>query len=150
MADRSARDTTLDEALIAEADALANRISDQLDQAERLRTLADRVDQHTADLRALLEDMEAALGTAAQLRISDLDGRLRGQRLEEVAIAILRNRAEPHAEIHYRQWLALLQDEGHRVAGKDPAATFLAQITRSPRVERVGNRTGLYRLSDAA
>ena len=34
--------------------------------------------------------------------------------------------------LHYRDWFDLLTRAGHAVAGKDPLAVFLTQITRSP------------------
>ena len=51
--------------------------------------------------------------------------------------------------IHYTEWLQLLSDEGIRVGGKDPRATLLTQINKSPYVEVVRPRSGLYRLKSA-
>ena len=48
----------------------------------------------------------------------------------------------PGEAIHYKQWYGLLTAAEHRVAGKDPVATFLAQVHRAPEVERIGSRTG--------
>jgi len=39
--------------------------------------------------------------------------------------------------------------EGHQVGGKNPTATFLTQVARVESVERVGKRSGLYKLLDA-
>jgi hypothetical protein len=49
-------------------------------------------------------------------------------------------------EIHYRAWFDLVREDGHQVGGKDPLATFLAQINRAPGVVSAGNRSGRYRL----
>jgi hypothetical protein len=140
---------SLDEALLGEAVALARRIEAQVDQAERLRHLADRVDDQTQRDRRLLEELEGALGRSVQLSIDDLDGRLRGQRLLAVAITILEEKVGHGQDIHYRDWFQLLQSHGYRVGGKDPTATFLAQINRAEAVESVGKRSGRYRLKVA-
>ena len=98
----------------------------------------------------LLAELEAALGLASQLRLEHLDARLGGQRLEQVAVELLNRDREFGETIHYREWFTLLQRAGHHVGGKDPLATFLAQISRSQSVERVGQRSGMYRLRAAA
>lgn len=136
----------LDEALLSEAIALARRIEAQVEQAERLRHLADRIDDQTYRDRRLLEQLEGALGRSVQLSIDDLDGRLRGQRLLDVAIQLLEEQIGRGQEIHYRDWFQLLQNHGYRVGGKDPLGTFLAQINRAEAVESVGKRSGRYRL----
>jgi hypothetical protein len=143
------RPETLDQALLSEAVALTRRIEAQAEQAERLRLLADRIDEQTQRERALLEQLESALGRAVQLSIDDLDGRLRGQRLLDVAITLLEEQKGRGQEIHYRDWFQLLQSHGHRVGGKDPLGTFLAQINRAEAVESIGKRTGRYRLKVA-
>jgi hypothetical protein len=140
---------TLDQALLSEALALTRRIEAQVDQAERLRLLADRIDDQTQRERALLEQLESALGRSAQLSINDLDGRLRGQRLLDVAIRLLEEQMGRGQAIHYREWFQLLQNHGYKVGGKDPVATFLAQINRAEAVESLGNRSGRYRLRAA-
>jgi hypothetical protein len=140
---------TLDQALLSEAVALARRIEAQAEQAERLRHLADRIDDQTQRERSLLEQLEGALGRSVQLSIDDLDGRLRGQRLLDVAVRLLEDQVGRGQEIHYRDWFQLLQNHGYRVGGKDPLGTFLAQINRAEAVESVGKRSGRYRLKAA-
>jgi hypothetical protein len=39
---------------------------------------------------------------------------------------------------------------GHDVGGKDPLATFLAQVNRADGVESLGRRSGLYQLRAVA
>jgi hypothetical protein len=140
---------TLDQALLGEAVALARRIEAQAEQAERLRLLADRIDEQTQRERSLLEQLESALGRSVQLSIDDIDGRLRGQRLLDVAIKLLDEQVGRGQPVHYRDWFQLLQSHGYRVGGKDPLGTFLAQINRAEAVEKVGKRTGRYRLRAA-
>ncbi len=126
--------------------ALLAQVVEQRERADRLRALADRVEENAARDEHLLRELAALLGKDPQLRIEDLDARLRGQRLREVAIEVLRRRVGPGEAIHYKQWYGLLTAAGYCVAGKDPVATLLAQIHRAPEVERVGNRSGRYRL----
>jgi len=115
-----------------------------------LRALADHAEAQAARDGRMLGELESALGIAAQLCLEDLDPRLRGQRLEEIAIDLLRAQLDFGRPIHYREWFALLRRAGHHVAGKDPLATFLAQLSRSTSVEPVGQRSGLYRLRAVA
>jgi hypothetical protein len=70
--------------------------------------------------------------------------------LEQVAIDVLEAELGAGAEVHYREWFELLRSRGHLVAGKEPLNTFLSQINRSDAVERVGRRTGIYRLASLA
>ena len=132
--------------LAQEAAALAAKITAQAEQAERLRALAERVDSQTALDRQNLVELQGVLGEAAQLVIDDFDRCLRGQRLERVAIRILRELCGDAAEIHYREWFDLVRAEGYQVVGQNPLGTFLSQLNRSEAVERVGRRTGRYRL----
>jgi hypothetical protein len=137
---------TLKDALVAEAAALARRIEAQTEQAERLRALAGRIERQTEEDRHALHDLHGILGASVQLRIDDLDRRLGGQRLERVAIRLLKERPEATAGIHYREWFDLIREAGYQVSGQNPLGTFLAQLNRSSAVERVGSRTGRYRL----
>lgn len=136
------------EVLAQERRRLIGRIEQEGEQLETLRiVLDDLADQLAHDERALRE-IESVLGKAPQLRLEDSDLRLRGRRLEEVAITVLAE-AESSEPIHYRAWFELLRSQGHLVAGKKPIDTFLAQINRSERVENIGRRSGLYRLAVA-
>ena len=125
---------------------MAARVVEQRDRAERVRALADRLEENAARDEHLLGELAAILGRDAQLRLGDLDPRLRGQHLREVALEILRREVGPGAPIHYKEWYGLLLAAGHKVGGRDPVATFLAQVHRCEDVENVGRRTGRFRL----
>jgi hypothetical protein len=140
----------LEEELARQYDELAGRLARNRERAELLQQLADQARQQADSEERLLEELAAGLGRACQLRIEQLDRRLRGQRLQEIAIEILASRLRPGEEIHYRQWFSWVEEEGFKIGGKDPLATFLGQINRSPRVVPVGRRSGLYMLSEAA
>lgn len=136
--------------LIEERQRLADRVEQQIEQVERMRQIVDELAERLSRDERLLEDLDGLLGKTVQLRLEELDPRLRGQRLEEIAIRILLEDRGPEAEVHYREWFELLRARGHRVGGKDPLGTFLAQISRSQSVGRVGKRTGRYKLLQAA
>ena len=72
---------------------------------------------------------------------------LRGPAIRTTAVALLV--ASGRDALHYREWFELLTQAGHDVAGKDPLAVFLTQITRSPAV-RKGARPGEYVLDRGA
>jgi hypothetical protein len=55
----------------------------------------------------------------------------------------------PSRSRHDRDWYALLCAAGYRAHGKEPLASFLAQINRAERVEPLGGRSGRYRLRAA-
>ena len=135
-----------DEALHGECRSLRESIREARERADRHRALAEDLETRVArDEHALLE-IEELLQLRPQMRIEHLDRRLGGQRLREVAVDVLARDCGFGEPVHYRQWFALLRNAGHEVAGKDPLASFLAQVSRAPEVERIGERTGIYRL----
>ena len=74
---------------------------------------------------------------------------LRGPAIREMAVQVLV--AQPHhiEALHYRRWYELLQQAGYAVAGKDPLAVFLTQVTRSP-VVRKATEPGVYEVDRQA
>lgn len=68
---------------------------------------------------------------------------VRGARIRETAVRILAANTQPDAPVHYRDWFELLTAQGFMPAGKDPLATFLTQIGRSPLVQRT-TTSGMY------
>lgn len=70
---------------------------------------------------------------------------LRGAAIREAAVRALAGHAVPGAPVHYRDWFELLLAQGFVPAGKDPLATFLTQIGRSPLVKR-STASGIYSL----
>ena len=129
--------------------AVAERLQALRDQSDRLHALADAVDREVEETARLLRGIDQILGTAPQLSLEALNGEVRGQKLRELAVEILRQKKGGGGEIHYRDWYALLVEAGIRVAGKDPVAAFLTQLSRTPGVESVRPRSGLYRLRAA-
>jgi hypothetical protein len=134
------------EALVAECRDMAERVRVGRERADQLRALAEHSEAQATRDERLLAELESALGLADQLRLEDLDSRLGGQRLEEIAVGLLRTERQFGEAIHYKEWFDLVRRAGHEIGGKDPKATFLAQLRRSQAVEAVGRRSGLYRL----
>ncbi|HEV7884699.1 MAG TPA: hypothetical protein VGO81_14100 [Solirubrobacteraceae bacterium] len=75
--------------------------------------------------------------------------RLRGPAIRRAAVEALLARPERPEALHYRDWYAALRDAGFEVAGKDPLAVFLTQISRSP-VIRKSTQPGVYELDTRA
>lgn len=130
--------------LLEEYRALARSIAEQRERAERLRGLADQAGAHADEQERSLRELAELLGIDPQLRLEEFDVRLRGQRLQEIAVRVLSERHPEGEPIHYKQWYALLREAGYAIGGKDPLATFLASVGRSPHVRSVGRRSGLY------
>ncbi len=138
--------------LVSHSDELLER--ERAGLQEGIVALSGRIELH----RGVLEELEFELATKQrllreideltdrrpQLRLERLDRQLRGRRLQEVAVEILRRRSQE--VIHYREWFSLLRAEGWEVAGRNPLNTFLTGIGRAEAVEAVGRRSGLYRL----
>ena len=68
---------------------------------------------------------------------------VRGARIREIAVRVLAANSRPEAPVHYRDWFELLASQGFMPAGKNPLATFLTQIGRSPLVQRT-TTAGVY------
>lgn len=131
-------------ALLRERDKLTRRrhhVAEQLaaldtqlaDVEERLQ-LIDRLVPEAANVHPLPNRGSGASG----------DG-LKGAAIRRAAIDVLLARSDTAAPIHYKDWFGLLEADGHEVAGKDPLAVFLTQISRSPVVRR-STRSGVYEL----
>lgn len=132
-----------------ERELVVGRLEALRGQAERLHLLVEQVDRDVEETSRLLRGMDEMLGLAPQLSIDAAHGELRGQRLREIAVELLRQKKGVGAVIHYKDWFELLHEAGLHVAGRDPIATFLTQIARAPGVESVRPRSGLYRLRSA-
>jgi hypothetical protein len=74
---------------------------------------------------------------------------LRGPAIREAAVRVLISQPEHVDALHYRRWYELLVAAGYRVAGKDPLAVFLTQLSRSP-VVRKASTAGVYELDRQA
>jgi hypothetical protein len=132
----------------------------------QLRAELEAVEGHRADLEhqrdVLAEFADESARTpgkaARRLRAVPDDGlvpppvgatTLRGARIRETAVRVLAAHSELGAPVHYRDWFNLLTAQGFLPTGKDPLATFLTQISRSPVVRR-STSAGMYVLNAEA
>lgn len=136
-----------DDELEAQARQLAERLADTRQRLARARAFVVSLEAQEESEERLLEHVQSLVPSARQPSLDTLDERLRGARLREVAVEVLAARAAPGEPVYYRDWYTWVAENGFRIAGRDPLATFLAQITRAPRVARVGGaRSGRYAL----
>jgi hypothetical protein len=122
------------EGLIAELRALEAQIAsinERLVLLERL--VPEEASEEHATAQPSARDLDAGATT------------LSGPAIRETAIKVLLEAGLGDEAIHYREWLQLLEAHGYAVAGKDPNAVFLSQVTRSPLVRR-STQAGTYSL----
>lgn len=134
------------EALLEERKRLIGRIQQQGEQLDAMQKIVRNLAEQLAQDERTLSDIDAVLGKEPQMRLEDGDLLLRGRRLEEVALRVLAEQRGEGVEVHYQEWFELLRSQGYLIAGKEPLNTFLTQINRSDSVERIGSRTGRYRV----
>jgi hypothetical protein len=125
--------------LIARYEECRGRHEQLLQEVEEVALEADRYLRTIRELGEVLEIED-------QLSLTMLNDELRGDRLREIAADVLWRHHKAGDVVHYKDWLALVVAEGHKIGGKNSAATFLTQVARETTVERVGRRTGLYKL----
>jgi hypothetical protein len=120
------------------------------ERVEHFETVATEARDEADSVARLIRDLDEMLGLSPQVAMCEINEELRGERLREVALDVLRAKVGGGEPIHYRKWFDALVDAGYRVSGKDPLASFLTQVSRIDPVEKVGRRSGLYRLRIAA
>lgn len=134
----------------AERETLAEKVAECEERATRLEALALEARTEAESVQRRIRALDEILGIAPQIAMCEVSEELRGERLREVALDVLREAASDGQPIHYRAWFEAILSAGYRVAGQNPLATFLTHASRIERVERVGRRSGLYRLRLAA
>jgi hypothetical protein len=135
-----------DQLLERERQSLLRRVHDLRQRAAMHREVLEHLEHQLAQEERVLREIEELSDRRPQLRLERLDRQLKGRRLQEVAVEVLRRRIGRDQTIHYREWFALLWAEGYEVSGRDPVNSFLTGIGRASGVERVGLRSGLYRV----
>jgi hypothetical protein len=137
-------------AAIAERDRLTTRLEETRERLDHFEALVAKWRDEADELARAIRAIEEVAGLASQMAFSEISEQLRGERLREVALQVLRGLSASGDAVHYRVWFDALLESGYRVSGRDPLATFLTQITRIENVESIGRRSGLYRLRVAA
>lgn len=145
-------------AVAAEQSDLARRRDELLEQRRLLQAQLDEIDATVGEVdeRLLLihrltgEDPEQQRGMAGTAPVTPTqeagrDELLRGPAIRVTAIRVLLAHPRRPEAMHYREWFGLVADAGYQVAGKDPLAVFLTQLSRSPLVRR-GTQSGVYEL----
>lgn len=138
-------------AATAERDEIAKRREALLSRRRLLHAQIDDLDAELAELAERIELIERLAGPAAAPGGARRDERvaptdkivLRGPAIRQTAARVLLADPRNLRVIHYREWFALLEENGYTVAGKDPVAVFLTQLSRSPVVQR-GTQSGVY------
>ena len=118
-------------------------------EADELRAALARIEHGLAEIderRGLLDRLAPTPSEPDEDDGNDGNA-LRGPDIREVAVKLLVDNGRE--AMHYREWYELLERAGHEIAGKDPLAVFLTQISRSPAVRR-GSRAGIYELDRGA
>jgi hypothetical protein len=147
--------------LLAAAEAERNHLEREL-QRETRRAAAAAAELQRAveaghDVRQRLVLLEQLTGRepAKAQRPSRLEvaappaGFLRGAQIRLFGVRLLAASSEGHRPIHYTAWFELLQKAGYGIEARDPLATFLTQVSRSPVVVR-GSEPGTYFLDREA
>lgn len=134
----------------AERDRLLERYEACVARGAHHAGLADEAGREAQRLARTIREIGELLGIEDQLSITELHDELRGERLRDVATKVVWQHFNEGDVVHYTQWFDLVIAEGHRVGGKNPAATFLTQVARVTTVERMGRRSGLYKLKAVA
>jgi chaperonin cofactor prefoldin len=129
---------------------------------ERLLTACDRLRAELAEIEASLRELDErdalldriagpapAVPVAAAVSAPPGTTPLRGPAIRRVAVEVLRALPERPQALHYRDWFDAVRAAGYAVAGKDPLAVFLTQLSRSPVVRR-GTQSGVYELDPSA
>ena len=137
-------------------DTVVTRLRDSLEKAEARRAALDERIRVLAELAGNAEpptpraaDHDSNVVTLPELGSEPEHGYLRGYEIREAAVRVLRNLHPSPRQIHYSDWFDLVRAAGYDIAGRDPLATFLTQVSRSPVVIR-SDQPGTYLLDEEA
>jgi hypothetical protein len=133
----------------AEREALLKRYEECRARSEHHAELADEALREAERYARTIRELGEILELEDQLSLVQLADQLRGERLREIAADVLWRHHRAGDVVHYKEWFELVVADGYRIGGKNPSATFLTQVARIESVERVGRRSGLYRLKTA-
>ncbi|MGH2882674.1 MAG: hypothetical protein ACRDPA_08270 [Solirubrobacteraceae bacterium] len=131
-----------------------SRLLDELRQLDQALAATDRRLEVIAELaggplEAAAHDREPVPGGVDTASEAELRAVLRGPAVREAVVHVLLEQPEPIEALHYRRWYELLVEAGFEVAGKDPLAVFLTQLSRSPLV-RKASAPGVYEVDRQA
>jgi len=130
----------------AEREVLLKRYEECKARSEHHAELAAEAMREAERYARTIRELGEILDVEDQLSLVDLSDQLRGERLRAIAAEVLWRHHGAGDIVHYKDWFQLVVADGYRIGGKDPSATFLTQVARVDSVERIGRRSGLYRL----
>ena len=140
-------------AATAESERLLKRQGRVNRQVSELETKLDKAKAELAEVVNRLEALRSIAGDAGApkpIGVALPSGvPLSGSAIRREAVRLLLGTERADQAIHYRDWLALMEDAGYSVEGKRPEAVFLGQIVRSP-VVRATTNSGYYVLDREA
>ena len=142
----------------AELDRLRERLDSLVEEIEAIQTTRSALEDQLLVLRRLSRaetDVPAApSGDVRLLRVVSSPSPpqddvgvvvLRGAQIRATAVRTLAAATHADQAVHYRTWFEFVRQAGFIPAGKDPLASFLTQIARSPVVQR-STAPGVYSL----
>jgi chaperonin cofactor prefoldin len=152
----SAPSARLLRAVAAERSDLERRRDGLLERRRRVQAELDEIEASVAELDDRLMLIGRLAGEAPPQEVRRAEGELdcsageagsdlRGPAIRAAAVRVLLAHPRRPEALHYREWFGLLVEAGYSVAGKDPLAVFLTQLSRSPLVRR-GTQSGVYEL----
>ncbi len=108
------------------------------------RLAHDEDDSAFPPLRTVGDDAEET-PTPVEQRLPASGIVLKGAEIRHLAVRLIASSAEPTRPIHHGEVYDLLLTSGYVIGGRDPHATLLTQLTRSPVLRRTGE-PGFYAL----
>lgn len=154
----------LQQAAAAERARLKRELDQSVRQTRTLREKLAAVEQRRLEIEQRLTLLDQLAGSGEPLTARPADdnviafpelagepahGYLRGSMIRLIAVRLLAATSEPTQPIHYTDWYRLVCEAGYGISGRDPLASFLTQISRSPVVIR-GDGPGAYLLDLSA
>lgn len=151
--ERFAPSRRLRSAAASERDRLRRQLERLEHRAATLRSELTATEEGAAEIRrqlgvldSLAVDEHLEQRTSLSVVRPDDDaplGVLKGVDIRVGAVRILAARQAAPRPVHYTGWYDLVRQAGYGIGGRDPLATFLTQITRSPVVQHAG-APGMY------
>jgi hypothetical protein len=131
-------------AVAAECGRLGARLEKAKSRARERKGELAASEAEVADLEARYAALTSLLGDAEGEPVAQ-PASLHGHAIREAAVAALVRLGLVGTPVHYRHWLALLEEDGRSVTGQRPDAVFLNQVVRHPLV-RPTTRSGFYEI----
>jgi hypothetical protein len=141
------RDALLSE--LRQLDDALTVVDERLAMLGRLTGVPGPADAANEDAAGQRPRAQPAPGTGEALPADSAGEVLRGPAIREAAVKVIVAQPQRVEALHYRRWYELLKGAGYAVAGKDPVAVFLTQVSRSP-VVRKATKPGVYEVDRQA